>query len=164
MPRIFKWMEREAIHLLPAILYFEITFILVHFSQSLILQPGDIRFTSYTGAIIGGILAGKIILLAESLPFINAFPNKPILYNIVWKFWIYSFFVLLVQAIDHFTHQLYHTGHWSIALFHVQKDFARPLFWGVQITVLMLFLFFIVFNEIKERVGTSQMRKIFFGN
>ena len=98
--RIMRYVKDEIIHLLPAIIYFAVSFNLFHFAQGLLMRPGDIRYTSYLGATLGAILAGKVIFIAESMPFINLFPDKPIFYNISWKFLVYSIFVLLVQVMD----------------------------------------------------------------
>ncbi|MHB1949495.1 MAG: hypothetical protein ACYCQI_15460 [Gammaproteobacteria bacterium] len=163
MSGFVRWCKKEMTHLLPAIIYFEIMFNLLHFTQGLMLQPGDVRFTSYTGAIIGGILAGKVILIVDALPFINRFPNQPIIYNITWKFFIYNMVVLLVQILDYFSHQLYHTGSWSTSYANLLIDLSRSLFWGVQIQVMFFFLLFIVFSELWGVIGGDRMKKIFFG-
>lgn len=163
MSGIVRWCKKEMVRLLPAIIYFEVMFNLLHFTQGLMLQPGDVRFTSYTGAIIGGILAGKVILIVDALPFINLFPNKPIIYNITWKFFIYSMAVLLVQILDYLSHQLYHTRNWSESFTNLLADLSHSLFWGVQIQVMFFFLIFIVFSELWGVIGAARMKKIFFG-
>ncbi|MDR3476984.1 MAG: hypothetical protein P4M14_03000 [Gammaproteobacteria bacterium] len=163
MPKIIHWLKQEIIHLIPIIIYFAICFNLFHFAQSLILPPDSIRFTSYWGATLGAILAGKVILIADSLPFINAFPEKPIVYNITWKFVIYSFFVFLVQVIDNIIRSLYSFKDWSIACAHLKADISQSMFWGIQISVLMFFLGFIVFSELTRVIGKSKIDKIFFG-
>lgn len=163
MLKFVRWFREEIIMLIPAIIYFAICFNLFHFALGLMLQPQDVRFTSYLGATLGAILAGKVILVAESLPFINAFPRKPILYNILWKFSIYSFFVFFVQILDHTVKKIYHTGSWSIAYTSIKADVSHSLFWGIQITVLMFFLIFIVFSELVRVVGKQRIKEIFFG-
>lgn len=163
MLKVIQWCKKEMIRLIPAILYFLICFNLFHFAQGLMMQPTDIRFTSYLGATLGALLAGKVIIIVETMPFINAFPNKPIIYNIIWKFVIYSFFVLLVQILDYIVQGLYHTKHWSTTYAHLKMDLAQSLFWGVQISVLMFFLIFIVFSELVRVIGETKMKKIFFG-
>ncbi len=163
MTKIFQWCKTEIAHLIPAIIYFAICFNLFHFAQTLLMQPQDIQYTGYVGATLGAILAGKVILIAENIPFFNAFPNKPILYNITWKFFIYSIFVLLVQIIDHVLKQLYHTGNCYTACIRLLADLSQKEFWGIQMFVLMFFLVFIVFTELARVIGQSKMKEIFFG-
>ena len=163
MLKLIKWVKKEVIHLLPAIIYFAVCFNIFHFSQGLMLGPNDTRFTSYLGANLGAIIAAKVILIADCLPFINAFPNKPIIYNITWKFFIYSFFVIFVQAIDSVAQHWYASKQWSVAYNALQADIDHPLFWGVQILVLLFFLIYIVFTEFTRAVGEPKTRKIFFG-
>ncbi|MDR3492395.1 MAG: hypothetical protein P4M12_10210 [Gammaproteobacteria bacterium] len=161
--KVIRWLKKEIIHLLPAILYFAICFNLLHFAQILMMQPQDIQFTSYMGATLGAIIAAKVILIAEYLPFINAFPNKPLLYNISWKFFIYSFFVLLVQITDYIAQKFYHTDSWALAYSTLKADVSQSRFWGIQINILMIFLFYIIFTDLVRVIGDSKIKNIFFG-
>lgn len=164
MLRIAHWLKKELIEVLPAVLYFLIMFNLFHFAQGLMLQPQDIRFTSYLGATLGALLAGKVILVADSLPIMTIFPKKGILYSILWKFLIYSFFVLLVQILDHAVQQLYHSASWQLIYTHLKTMLSQPLFWGVQIFVLVFFLIFIVFVELIRAIGYEKSKSIFLGD
>ena len=163
MNKFIHWLKKEIITLIPAVIYFAICFNFFHFAQGLMMPPENIHYTSYLGATIGALLAGKIIMIADCLPFFNAFPHKPIIYNITWKFCIYGFFVLLVQMLDYITKDLYLTKNWSIAFSNLVTNIGQPLFWGIQAFVLMFFLFLIIFTEIMRVVGQEKMRKIFFG-
>ncbi|MDX1900745.1 MAG: hypothetical protein SFW66_01915 [Gammaproteobacteria bacterium] len=160
---MIRWLRNEIRSLIPPVIYFLIVFNLFHFTQGLMMQPQDIRYTGYIGATLGAILAGKVILVVENLPFINAFPRKPIMYNISWKFVIYGFFVLLIQVMDHTIEQYYHTKSWAIAYTHLQTMLVQPVFWGIQIYVMLYFLIFIIFSELTRVFGKPKMIKIFFG-
>lgn len=164
MTRIVHWCKEEITRIVPAIIYFAICFNLFHYAQGLMLRPGDVRFTSYLGATLGAILAGKVIIIVESMPFINAFPSRPIICNILWKFFIYSIFVLLVQILDHLVQRLYHSGSFTNAYVHLKIALSLPMFWGIQIIVLMFFLIFIIFSELIRVLGRARMQKIFLGN
>jgi hypothetical protein len=163
MPKLFKWLETEAERTIPAIIYFAITFTLVHLSQVLSRPPGDTPYTGYLGALIGALIAGKIIIIAESLPFINAFSRKPLVYNIFWKFSIYGFFALLVQIVDFLTKSTIRLGDFNLALHHTWHAFLSPLCWSIQIWVLMLFFIFVVFSDLERVIGRHKMLRILFG-
>jgi hypothetical protein len=163
MQKTIQWLKKEVIYLFPIIIYFMIVFNLTHFSQSLMLRPDDVQFTSYLGATLGAILAAKVIVIVDALPFMNAFVHQPLIYNITWKFFIYSFFVLLVQIMDYTLRHFYLTHHWNLTYLYLKTDLSLPLFWGVQIAVLMYFLIFIIFSELTRVIGASTIKQIFFG-
>lgn len=162
MPAL-KWVKNEIIHAIPAILFFFIAFNLVHLTEGLMLRPGDMRFTNALGATIGAIIMGKIIIIVNTFRFINAFPNQPLIYNITWKFIIYSFFIILFQLIDYFIHQSYHHGSLSIGFHNLIAELKLPLFWGVQIWVLMSFLIYIIFSEFARVLGQEKVKQLLLG-
>jgi len=163
MNKILLWVKNEAKHLLPVIIYFAICFNLFHYAQGLMLRPRHIHFTSYLGATLGAIIAGKVVLITDYLPFINAFPNKPIVYNITWKFCIYGIVVILVQILDYISKSAYYSGSFLTAYMELKFDLNQSVFWGIQIFVLMFFLFYIIFSELMRVVGQGKAKKIFFG-
>src|SRR5580700_7184157 len=132
MPRILRWAEHEAVSVVPALIYFLLSFNILHFSSVLLLGANEVHYTSYLGATIGAFVAAKIIIIVRSLPYVNLFPHKPMIYNISWKFFVYSFFVLLVQLLDHFFHRLHHYKSLTTALQKIGEDLVVPRFWGVQ--------------------------------
>jgi hypothetical protein len=42
-----------------------------------------IRLSAVAGATIAALLVAKVVLVADMLPFINRFPEKPLTYNVV---------------------------------------------------------------------------------
>ena len=163
MSNLIQWIKKEYLHLLPVVIYFLISFNLVHFSQTLVHPNGQGHLTSYMGATIAAFLAGKIILIADSLPFISAFPRKPIIWNITWKFFIYGIVVVLVQVADHFFKGWYYTGSSAYAMEFITNTLSHSVFWGIQIDIMTFFLIYIVFSEWANAIGTHRTRKIFFG-
>lgn len=162
MSRVFEWLKHEISTALYAILYFAITFNLVSLSENLILKQDAIKRTSYMGATLGALFAGKVVLIANSLPFINAFPNKPLFRNILWKFSIYGFFAILVQLLDQFIRIIYHHQNIILARQDIIILLTSPRFWGIQIWVLLLFFMFTVFLELTHVIGKKEMIRILF--
>lgn len=163
MLKIIHWLKHEVLSLIPIVVYFLICFSLLDLAQSLLMQPGDVHYTNYVGAMIGAILAGKVIFIAQSVPFINSFAKRPLIYNVSWKFFVYSIFVLLFQITEHFMHKFLATDSWSISYAHLVMDLSYARFWGLQILVLMIFFIFTVFSELLHAIGHKKMKRIFFG-
>lgn len=38
------------------------------------------------GATAAALLVATIVLIADKFPFVNRFPDKPLMYNVVWKY------------------------------------------------------------------------------
>ena len=163
MLKMILCLKKEVLILLPVIIYFLVCFSLLHLAQSLLLEPRPVHYTNYVGAMIGAILAGKVIFIAEKIPFINSFAGKPLIYNVAWKFFVYSVFVLLFQIIEHFTHKLHATRSFWASYNYLITDLDHSVFWGVQILILMIFLVFTVFHELINAIVLPRVKKIFFG-
>lgn len=160
---ILQSVKKEAITLAPAIVYFLICFSILHVAQILLLPVTALHTSTYLSVVIGAILAGKVIFIAEHISLVNSFAQKPLVYNIAWKFIIYSFFVLLLQVIERTLHKFYATHNWTISYDEVIQNISHPVFWGVQILVLLIFLIFTIFHELMRVIGRKQMLRIFFG-
>jgi hypothetical protein len=160
---IVQSLKKEAKSLAPAIIYFLVCFSILHYAQMLLVPDHALHTTTYLSVVIGAILAGKVILITEHIALMNSFADKPLVYNIVWKFIIYTFFVLVLQLLEHTLHKFYATDNWIQSYDYVLDDIRHPVFWGVQILVLLVFLIFTIFHEMMRVIGRKKMIRIFFG-
>jgi hypothetical protein len=69
--------------------FFSTGFCLTHISSRLLTQGSNIQLASITRVIFGGRIVAKVLLVVDLLPFIDAFPGKPLVHNIAWKSWLY---------------------------------------------------------------------------
>ncbi|MBA3660584.1 MAG: hypothetical protein H0W64_02555 [Gammaproteobacteria bacterium] len=157
-----KWIKNEAIKVLPAIIYFCIAFNLVHFSVGLLLASYDIRYFSYLEMTIAALVVGKIIVIVEKFPFIDAFPDKPLIYNIFWKTFIYVSAVLIFRIVDNSIRLLLDHRANEIGKILLIK-LSSPVFWSTQIGVSIFFVFYIIFTEISNAIGNKKMWRLLFG-
>jgi hypothetical protein len=51
---------------------------------------------------VAALILGKAVLIADMLPMINRFPDRPLIYNVAWKIMIY----LLVSFVVHYLERL----------------------------------------------------------
>ena len=70
-------------------MFFAATFCVVVVTNKLLVKGSDIEIASFGTAIVGGLIVAKVLLLVDLLPFVDAFPGKPLVYNILWKTPIY---------------------------------------------------------------------------
>jgi len=160
--RLMLWIKEESIRIIPAIIYFTCAFNLIYFTSGLTLKPDDIRFFTPLGVTIGAFIVGKVLIIANAFPFINAFVKKPLIYSIVWKFLIYSFFILVLWMFEVFYHSLHKYDSLSGAIQHLKSDFSTPIFWSTELWLSSVFLIFIVFSEFARVLGKKKIQDILF--
>jgi hypothetical protein len=161
--RLLTWFKEECIRVFPAVLYFAIALNLIHFTTGLALRPGETRYYTYYSVTLGALIIGKILIIINSLPFINAFPNKPLIYNISWKFCLYGIATLIFRVLDGFTRLSLDLDNASAAWQLVLVALTTPLFWSTEMWVLLIFLVFVIFNELINAVGVSKVKHMMFG-
>jgi hypothetical protein len=81
--------------MLPPTIFFFITLQLVAVIRVLMLKGTGIAVGSPFQVLIAA-------LIADLMPFINLYPHKPLIYNVVWKTAIY----LLIATLIHYTERL----------------------------------------------------------
>lgn len=151
---------REAI---PAIIFFVLAFNLIHFTENLMLQPGETQYYSYFTVTLGALAVGKILIIADYFSFIEMFPNKPLIYNIVWKTIIYSLFSFLFRITEHFVHIAIKFRSVSYSFHHLTDVLYSPVFWSVQCWLFGLFIIYCIGHEVTEKIGPQKISHMIWG-
>ena len=150
MSNIILRLKREILGTIPTVMFFFVVFQLLAFTRALILKGYGIQVSTFLNATIGALVVGKVVLVADLLPFINRFPNKPLIYNIVWKTFIY---VPLIREYKNLT----------VANSHLFNEAVWPHFWLVQLWLLVCFFMYCTIRELGRILGREQLRSMFFG-
>jgi hypothetical protein len=112
---------------------------------------------------IASLILGKAVLIADMLPPINRYPDKPLAYNIAWKTVIY----LLMASLIHYVERLIDFSRQAGGLVAGnEKQIAEmvwPHFWAVQIILFVLILVYCTARELGRVIGREKMLRLFFG-
>ncbi len=162
MKKVLCWLKDEVIRIVPAILYFWISFSLIYFTIGLALRPDDTRYLSYFTVALTALIMGKVLIIVNALPFINAFPQKPLIYNIVWKFCIFSSMIFLIEALHSYFHLCLKLKNSALAWQHLSAEVLSPLFWSAALWLCLVFGVYIFFTELARVIGVEKIRKIMF--
>jgi len=144
-------------------IFFFVALHIVAFIHVLMLKKTGIAPSSSVSIGVAALILGKAVLIADMLPMINRFPNKPLIYNIAWKTVIY----LLISAVIHYLERL--VDFWRQAGGLVagnQKLLAEiiwPHFWAIQIILLVLIVMYCTMHELVRVIGREKVLRIFFG-
>jgi hypothetical protein len=159
MRTIGATITHEIRELIPAVIYFVITFNIIGFTKVLMLREYGIQVSTFVGATVGALLVAKAVLIVGVLPFMEPFPKIPILYNVLWKTLLYWLAALMMQVLEEGIRALLTQG--DLAL--VGEELLRPHFWVIQIWLVMVLLVFCAFRELIRVLGPEQSKEIFLG-
>jgi uncharacterized membrane protein len=163
MSNIIKTLKTEFLEILPVTIFFFIALHLVAFTEALILREYSVHVSTTALVTVSALVLGKAILIADKLPFINRFPNKPLIYNIVWKTFIYLLIALFLRYLEVLIPMLVKHQSWSLANQHMQQEVVWPHFWAVNIWVWALLLGYAIVRELVRAQGKREVIKLFFG-
>jgi len=85
MSKVFSKLKEEFLALLPPTIFFFVALHIVAFIRALMLKGTGISPLGSVSIAVAALILGKAVLLADMLPVINRFPDKPLIYNVTWK-------------------------------------------------------------------------------
>ena len=156
-------LKEEFFKLLPPTIFFFVALHIVAFVHVLMLKRTGISPSSSVSIAIAALLLGKAVLIADMLPIINRFPNKPLIYNVVWKtviYWLISVAIHYVERLIEFWRQ---TGSFAAGNEKLLAEIIWPHFWAIQIILFVLIAMYCMMHELVRVVGKEKVMRIFFG-
>src|SRR5213082_3710799 len=163
MTKISTKLKKEFFELLPPTIFFFVALHIVMFIRVLMLEGTGIAPSSSVSIAVAALILGKAVLIADMLPLINRFPNKPLIYNVAWKTVIY----LLISAVIHYLERLFdfwrQTGGFVAGNQKLLSEIVWPHFWAIQIILFVLIAMYCTVHELVRVIGKEKVLRIFFG-
>jgi hypothetical protein len=97
------------------------------------------------------------------LPMINRFPDRPLIYNVAWKTFIYLLVSLVIHYLEHLVDFWRQTGGFVAGNEKLLGEVVWPHFWAIQIMLLVLILMCCTTHELVRVMGKERVLRIFFG-
>src|SRR3989304_3666323 len=163
MQKLTAVLRKEIQELIPPTIFFFIAFNIIALTSALNLRQYGISVLTFAMAALGALVAGKAVLITDKLSFINRFPDKPLIYNVVWKTLIYWLAFFFIQYLEPLIHFLFRYGSLSSANRHLFEEVVWPRFWAIQIWLLVLLFVYCGFRELIRVVGRHTVIEMFFG-
>jgi hypothetical protein len=163
MGRLTTKLKEELLEMIPPTIYFFVILHIVAFIRVLMTKNTGLSLPTSMSITVAALVLGKSVVIADLLPFINRYPEKPLIWNVCWKTTIYFVVALLIHCLEH----LY--DFWKEAPGFVaanQKLFAEivwPHFWAIQILLAVLIVMYCVMRELARLIGADKMKAMFFG-
>ena len=156
-------LKEEFFKILPPTIYFFVALHLVMFVRVLMLEGTGLSPYSSASIALTALVLGKAVLLADMLPLINRFPNKPLIYNIAWKTSIYVLVALLVHYLERLVEVWREAGGLVAANQKLLAEIVWPHFWAIQIVLALLILMYCTMREFVRVLGRDKVLRMLFG-
>ena len=102
MPNLAAKAKEEVQKILIIAVFFAIGFSILVLHTRLLTERSQIRAAPSARANIGGLIVAKVLMTVDLLPFVHAFPEKPLVHNIAWKSSLYIAASVVVFYIEPF--------------------------------------------------------------
>ena len=163
MKTVLLKIKHEAIKAIPPTIFFFVILNIVALIRSLMIKGTGVDLPISASVLITSLVLGKSVLVADMLPFINRFPDRPLMWNVVWKTLMYT----LVALVVHYLERLYE--YWKEASGFMEANALLwssmnwPRFWAIQILLMTLIFMFCVIAELARVIGRDRLKVMFIG-
>ena len=163
MSKLSEKVKEEFLALIPPTLFFLITLSLIAVVRVLMLKGTGIPVSTPIQVAIGALVLGKSVLIADMLPAINRFPDKPLAYNVVWKTAIYVLAALVIHYLERLVDYWKEAGGFVAGNEKLLADMVWPHFWAIQLILVVLIFNYCILHEFTRVLGPKKFREMFFG-
>jgi hypothetical protein len=163
MHKVIEKLKEEFFAILPPTIFFFVALHIVAVVRVLMAKGSHFEPLSTISIAVAALILGKAVLIADMLPPINRYPEKPLAYNVAWKTVIY----LLVAGVIHYLERLIdfsrQAGGLAAGNEKLLAEIVWPHFWAVQIILFVLILVYCTARELVRVIGKEKMLRLFFG-
>jgi hypothetical protein len=163
MHKVLEKLKEEFFAVLPPTIFFFVALHLVAFIRVLMARGSHFEPLSTMSIAIAALILGKAVLIADLLPAINRYPNKPLAYNIAWKTLIYWLMATLIHYVERLIDFSRQAGGVVAGNKKLLAEIVWAHYWAVQIILLMLILVYCTAHELGRVIGKKKMLRLFFG-
>ncbi|HJY85909.1 MAG TPA: hypothetical protein VKE24_03640 [Candidatus Acidoferrales bacterium] len=156
--------KEEVRKILVVAVFFSTGFCLIHVSNRLLTEGSQVELASLTRAIFGGLIVAKVLLAVDILPFVHAFPGKPLALNIGWKTSLYVAGSVIFLYIEPFLKHLFRGAGLFVSHSRAWQELMLPRTWATVIWLAMLMAVFVTLKELSRVIGKDQLKYMFFGH
>ena len=163
MSNLSAKLKEEVEALIPPTLFFFVALHIVALIRNLMLMGTGIGPGTTVSVAIASLILGKAVLLADMLPFVNRYPNHPLVYNIAWKTLLYALMAMLIHYLERLVEFWRQAGGFIEGNEKLLAEMHWPRFWAVQILLWVLILGYCTIREVIRVLGPDKARRMFFG-
>jgi hypothetical protein len=150
--------------MLPPTIFFFVILHIVIFTRALMDEQYGIEIPTSVSATIAALIVGKAILITDALPFVNWFRKSRLIYNVVWRIFLYICLIFVFQFLEELIPVIHNYETVQEGVRHTIEEIKWHRFWA-SYTLLSVFLaIYIISTELIGALGRDKSLKLFFGN
>ena len=163
MHKLLAVIKEEFFAILPPTIFFFVALHILTIIRVLMATGSHYEPLSTMSIAIASLILGKSVLIADLLPPINRYPQKPLMYKIVWKTLIY----LLMASFIHYLERLIDFARQAGGIVAGNEKLLTEIvwshYWAVEIILFLLILAYCTARELVRVIGKEKMMRLFFG-
>ncbi|MDZ4736291.1 MAG: hypothetical protein SGJ07_08065 [Rhodospirillaceae bacterium] len=162
LEKTVRWLGREIREILPPTIFFFIAFALLLVTQSLVLKEHGIDVWDWGRAIVGALIVGKVVLIVDKFHFIDRYPDRPLIWNALWKTLIYNIAATAVHYLEKLLPLIFDGKGLAAAnrTLFAATDWEHIVLIHMWLAVLLLA--YCCARELVRAVGPDKVRHMFF--
>jgi hypothetical protein len=163
MHKVLEKLEEEFFAVLPPTIFFFVALHVVTFIRVLMAKGSHFEPLSTTSIAVASLILGKAVLIADILPVINRYPDKPLACNVAWKtaiYWLIATGIHYLERLIDFSRQ---AGSLAAGNAKLLAEIVWPHFWAIQIILFVLIVMYCTMHELVRVIGKEKVLRIFFG-
>jgi hypothetical protein len=164
MSKAAEKVKEEVRKILVVGVFFFIGFCLIDLSNRLLTRGSGIEIASLTRVVIGSLIVAKVLMMVDLLPFVNAFPGKPLVHNIAWKTCLYLAGGVVFLYIEPFAKSMFRGAGLHGSHSRAWHELMSPRTAANLIWVAMLLVAFVTLMELSRVIGKEQLKHMFLGD
>ena len=163
MSKLSAKMKEEIYELIPPTIFFFIALHMVALFRVLMLKGTGITLGTSASVTVAALILGKAVVIADLLPFINRYPDKPLAYNVAWKTTIYVLIAMIVHYLERLVDFWREAGGFIAGNEKLLSEIVWPHFWAIQMFLVVVILMYCTMREVVRAIGGDKVRRMFFG-
>jgi hypothetical protein len=161
--KVFDFIKKEFLEMLPPTLFFFVVFCLIVFTHDLMYTQSDVNMLSYAAALIGALIIGKSVLIADAMPVWHLFDRQPRLLLIIVRTITYAIIALLFQFLEEFIPLVRGGASFAAGLNELFGEIHWPKFWGIHILLVAFLMFYNIIAVLSEEIGRERFIRLLLG-
>jgi hypothetical protein len=155
---LFGWLRAEAREMSPVFVFFLSGFLLVLLIVKLALAEYSITVNALSRALLGAVLAAKVVLLLEQTPLARPFRQLPRIVPIAFKSLVYGMGVIVLGYLERLVDSIRHSRAILIGIQTADASLNLNRLLSVALGVTAVFGIYFTFVELSEFIGGDALR------
>jgi len=157
-----NWLWEEFWKILPIALFFLTGFMLVLLIVKLTLAQYSIEVSTVSKAVIGALIAAKVVLILHHTSLDRSFREYPRVLSVIWRTIFYGLAFIFLAIAERVLDQRREHGGLANSMSYVAQHMEMHRVMALAVGIAMVFCVYFILLELSEYLGPGVIFRIFF--